>query len=116
MVSKDAVSFYGDQWFECELRRTIGGSEDFLISSERPGSEMAPQPGGWQSTSSDLPPAGRRYNPAVYASWSGNGSGPKFGPKRADTRTAPDIERMVLPPAPITGETEERGIRRLTVG
>jgi hypothetical protein len=31
-----------------------------------------PVPWGWQSTGSDLPRARRRYDPAAYASWSGN--------------------------------------------
>jgi len=57
-----------------------------------------PVPGGWQSISSDLPPAGRRYNPAVYAAWSEDGFGPKFGPKRADThRYRAAHERTLLP-------------------
>ena len=33
-----------------------------------------------------------------YASWSGDGSGPKFGPKRADTRrNQPRHERTMAP-------------------
>ena len=50
------------------------------------GREASLEPGIKRQIFTTSPPAGRRYNPAVYASWSGDGSGPNFGPKRADTR------------------------------
>jgi hypothetical protein len=57
---------------------TVGAPGDATSSTAagRPPGPSEPQdqpvPWGWQSTGSDLTRARRRYDPAAYASWSGN--------------------------------------------